>query len=84
MTPFEEFLQKIVLKQVEGSVYLLPAVTIDQIESIKQKEKQAIINAYEMAIHDTINFDIDKDNNEEVSNISNQYYQETFKTPPNK
>ena len=46
MTPFEEFLQKIVLKQVEGSVYLLPAVTIDMIEHIKEKEKEAIINAY--------------------------------------
>lgn len=46
MTPFEEFLKQIVSIQVGESVYLLPAITIDQIEDIKQKEKESIINAY--------------------------------------
>jgi hypothetical protein len=45
-TPGEIFLEQIVLKQIEGSVYLLPAVTDIQIQELLTNQKQAIVDAY--------------------------------------
>ncbi|MFT5450559.1 MAG: hypothetical protein ACI9N9_000036 [Enterobacterales bacterium] len=50
----------------------------DATESLKGIFKQQTSKAYETAIHDTINFDIDKDNAEEVLHYSNKYINETY------
>ncbi len=42
-TALQEFLDQIVLKQVNGSVYLLPAITDVQIEEALEKEKKQLI-----------------------------------------
>jgi hypothetical protein len=45
-TALQEFLEQIVLKQVEGSVYLLPAVTNIQIKEALEKEIEQIKEAF--------------------------------------
>mgnify|MGYP003403465472 FL=1 len=45
-TALQEFLEQIVLKQVQGSVYLLPAITDIQIAEALEKEKKQIIDSY--------------------------------------
>ena len=42
MTPLESLLKIIVLKKVEGSVYLVPAICDFQIEEVLTKEKNAL------------------------------------------
>lgn len=42
-TALQEFLEQIVLKQVQGSVYLIPAITDVQIEEALEKEKKQLI-----------------------------------------
>lgn len=45
-TAMQDFLEQIVLKQVQGSVYLVPAIMdIQRAESL-EKEKQQMIDAY--------------------------------------
>lgn len=45
-TALQEFLEQIVLKQVKGSVYLLPAVTDIQIKEALEKEIEQIKEAF--------------------------------------
>jgi hypothetical protein len=45
-TALQEFLEQIVLKQVEGSVYLLPAITDIQIKEALEKEIEQIKEAF--------------------------------------
>ncbi len=44
-TALQEFLEQIILKQVNGSIYLLPAITDIQINEALEKEKQQIISS---------------------------------------
>jgi virulence-associated protein VapD len=43
-TSLQEFLEQIVLKQVQGSVYLIPAITDIQIKEALKKEKKQLID----------------------------------------
>lgn len=45
-TALQEFLEQIVLKQVQGSVYLIPAITDIQIKEALEKEKDQLIEAF--------------------------------------
>lgn len=45
-TAIQELLEQIVLKQVDGSVYLVPAITDIQIKEALAKEREQIEEAY--------------------------------------
>jgi hypothetical protein len=45
-TSLQIFLEQIVLKQVKGSVYLIPAITDLQIEEALKKEKEQMCKMY--------------------------------------
>lgn len=45
-TALQEFFEQIVLKQVQGSVYLIPAIMDIQRDESLEKEKQQMIDAY--------------------------------------
>lgn len=47
-TPLQEFIEQIRLKQVEGSVYLLPTICDFQIEEALKREREEIEKAYRM------------------------------------
>lgn len=55
-----------------------PEWVINIIEQAKEIHRKEIEQCYEMAIHDTINFDIDKSSEEEVEHYKKEYYHETF------
>ena len=45
-TALQDFLEQIVLKQVQGTVYLIPAIMDIQRDESLEKEKQQMIDAY--------------------------------------
>jgi hypothetical protein len=53
MKPVDKFLDSIILKQVKGSIYLVPAIMDIQIEELQEEIKQIIIDAYnDGSLHD--------------------------------
>jgi hypothetical protein len=79
-TALQEFLEQIVLKQVNGSVYLLPAITDVQIKKALETEKQNLIDAYDAGAIAWSDAVIDKENTKEWSD---QYFNDTYKTVSN-
>ena len=57
-TALQEFLEQIVLKKVEGSVYILPAITDIQIEEGLEKEREQIELAYMGAVCSIYELDV--------------------------
>jgi hypothetical protein len=49
------------------------------LEQAKQMHREEIELAYRIAIHDSYNFDINKDDDEQIDFYSSKYYNETFK-----
>ena len=54
MTALGKFLEQIILKKVEGSVYLLPAITDVQIDQALKDEQTKLDDAYKCGYADGI------------------------------
>lgn len=71
-TALHEFLDQIILKQVEGSVYIIPAITDIQINEALAKERRQIEDAHAHGIKFmTSNSSIPQD-------VSKQWFDKTF------
>lgn len=73
-TALQEFLEQIVLKQVQGSVYLIPAITDVQINEALENEKKQLIAFGYSQIHQ-----IDSEiGNLIYKKVPEEIYNETF------
>jgi hypothetical protein len=67
LTPIEWFYE-----QINGMFYIHESIY----EQAKEKEKQRIVKTYDIAVHDTLNFDIDRNSS---LYFAEKHFKETFK-----
>jgi len=75
-TSIQTLLEQIVLKQVQGSVYLVPAITDIQIKEIVDLHRKEIEDSYKKGC--SIGFNDCRNGTLLISKLSDEYYNETF------